>query len=97
MMTGIRSVLPLLLVAAGGLGIGFFHFGGLWLTVRRLPAVRRPALLVFGSLIGRIVVSALGVFLLMRGQLPRLLACLAGIVVARLVLVRRLRSEPPAG
>ncbi len=97
MVISIHDALALVLALIAGLGIGLFYFGGLWLTVRRLPEARQPALLMFGSFLGRTAASMIGIFLVMGGELARLLACLAGIIIARLVLVRRLSPEPPAG
>jgi hypothetical protein len=37
----------------GGMGLGFFYFLGLWLTVRSLPLVSWPAILAFSSFVGR--------------------------------------------
>lgn len=96
-MIGIRDGVALILALAAGLGIGVFYFGGLWLTVRRLPVTRQPALLMAASFLGRTVVGMLGVYLVMGGELSRLLACLVGIIVARVILVHRLRPEPPTG
>jgi F1F0 ATPase subunit 2 len=51
----INLVLSLLI----GAGLGLFYFGGLWLTVRRLPFTRHPILLTLTSLIGRLGLSGL--------------------------------------
>jgi F1F0 ATPase subunit 2 len=87
--------LTLLGAAAGGLVLGAVHFGGLWLTVQRLPAARRPALLALGSFVLRTVAVAGGVVLLAAGDARRVLAALAGILAARAAAVHRVRS--PAG
>lgn len=72
-----------------GAGLGVFYFGGLWLTVRRLPTAQHPALLTLASFFGRTVLTLLGFYLVMGGQLERLVACLLGFVVVRIILVRR--------
>lgn len=89
----------LVLAFAAGLGLGLFYFGGLWLTVQRLPRSRHPGLLTLGSLIVRLGVTLPGFYLVMAGRWERLLVCLAGFLVVRLVLVRRLGpvSTPSAG
>ena len=73
----------------GGLVLGAFYFGGLWLTVRRLPESHQPALLALGSLAGRLGVTLLGVYLLTGGQWTRIGVCLLGFFVMRTLLVQR--------
>jgi F1F0 ATPase subunit 2 len=73
----------------GGALIGLFYFGGLWLTVRALPRAGNPGLLVMGSYVGRTAVSLLALYLLMDGRWERLLAGMAGFLVARYWMVRR--------
>ncbi|MDH4267296.1 MAG: ATP synthase subunit I, partial [Deltaproteobacteria bacterium] len=73
---------------------GFFYFGILWLTVKHLPRVRRPALLFLGSFWGRLGITLIGFYLIMGGEGQRLLACLLGFLLVRSVLVRRFRPEP---
>jgi F1F0 ATPase subunit 2 len=74
-----------------GLGIGAFYFFGLWWTVRRLPAMRTPALWTFGSFMVRTAVCVVVFYLTMQGRWENLLICLAGFTLARLWLVRRLK------
>lgn len=75
---------------AVGIGFGGAYFGGLWLTVRRVPDARRPGLLVLGSYAGRLLGAGVGFWLVLETGWPNLLACLVGFLVARSVLVRRL-------
>lgn len=83
-----------------GVGLACVYFGGLWLTVRRIPFARRPWLLYFASLFLRTAVLLGGFYVVLtRGGLPQLVACLVGFTVARCVLVYRLGSHtsvPPA-
>jgi F1F0 ATPase subunit 2 len=84
------------LVGGGVAGAAFF--GGLAVTVRHLPTSRRPAALVLGSLIGRLlVVGAVLVGLAGLGA-PALLAGLGALIVVRTLLVRNPRDlTGPAG
>jgi F1F0 ATPase subunit 2 len=92
------QILPLVLAVVVGLALGFMYFGGLWFTVQRLPQSRRPALLSLVSLIIRLSFTLAGFYLVMAGRWERLLACLAGFLLMRFVLVRRWRPAPqPAG
>jgi F1F0 ATPase subunit 2 len=76
-----------------GVAFASFYFGGLWLTVQRIPLARRPWLWYLGSLLMRTAV-VLGGFYVVLTQigLPQLGVCLAGFIVARCALVYRLGS-----
>ena len=87
------NLLPLILALAAGIGLGVFYFGGLWLTVRRLPTAQRPALLSLLSFFARLGVVLSGFYLAMDGHWQRLLACLLGFLGARVILVRLLGPE----
>ena len=82
---------PLHLMPAflAGLALGFFYFGSLWLTVRRVPNARHPVLLVFGSLAGRMAVLQPAFYFIMADRWERMMACLLGFVLVRLVITRR--------
>lgn len=76
--------------ALAGATLGLLFFGGLWLTVRRVPEARRPGLLMAGSFLVRVGLLAAGLLLLARAGAAHLLAGLLGVLVARTLLVRRL-------
>jgi F1F0 ATPase subunit 2 len=80
----------LLLAAFAGLALGLLYFGGLWLTVRRITWTAKPALLMLGSFVVRLLVTLCGFYLVMDDSWERLLACLAGFLVVRVVLTRAL-------
>ncbi len=77
---GIASIL--------GMVLGLFYFGGLWLTVRRLPFAARPALLTLCSYFVRLGVTLTCFYVLMAGSWQRLLVVLLGFLAVRIVLVR---------
>jgi len=77
-----------LLALAAGVALGVFYFGGLWWTVVRGVAARHAALWFFASLLLRTGVAMLGFYLVAHGSWERLLACLAGFVMARLIVTR---------
>ena len=85
------GALHILLAFFVGLGIGLFYFGGLWWTVLRLPAAERRGLWAMGSFLVRTFVSLFGFYLVMDGRWERLLVSLLGFLIARAILVRRLR------
>lgn len=84
-------VLPLLFSA--GLLLGLLFFGGLWLTLQRLPTADYPALLVMTSLLTRTLIASAGFYFLMDASWQRLVAALLGFITARLVLTRVLRRS----
>jgi F1F0 ATPase subunit 2 len=73
-----------------GVGLGVFYFGGLWLTIKRLPGSRQPALMTLGSFAGRSVICLLGFYLVAGKGLTALLLSLAGFVLTKFIMVRRL-------
>lgn len=83
----------LALACTAGMALGLFYFGGLWLTVRQLSRQRRPLPLFLGSFLGRTVLVVAGFYFVMGGRWERMLACLAGFIMARLLLTSRLRQE----
>ena len=77
-------ILVLAWLAGGGLGVMFF--GGLWWTIRKGVSSGRPALWFFGSVLLRMSSALAGFFLVARGHWERLLVCLLGFVMARLIV-----------
>jgi len=94
-----NQLLFMFLAFMAGIAVGLFYFGGLWLTIKRLPGARHPGVLTLVSLLIRLGVTLAVFYLVMAGRWERLLVCLAGFVLVRLVLVRRLGpvSSPSAG
>lgn len=91
------QVITLTAAVATGLLLGTFYFAGLWWTVRRMPDVRRPLNLYFGSLVGRlgVILAALYGVLISCGW-PGLAASLVGLLAARIILIRFLGKARPA-
>ena len=91
--TELATVGPVVLVLAvlAGSLIGAAFFGGLWWTAHRAAASAQPALWIFASLLLRMGGALIGFQLVGGGQWPRLLACLIGFVLARLVVLRLTR------
>jgi F1F0 ATPase subunit 2 len=71
-----------------GVLIGTVFFGGLWWTVRKGLESRYAALWFTGGLLVRMSVTVTGFYFIGRDHWPRLLACLFGFVVARVVVMR---------
>ena len=86
----------LALAFAGGIALAVLYFGGLWLTVRRVPKLRSPHLWTLGSFLLRLAVIVVAVVLIARIHWRYAAAAMAGFILLRLVLVRRMRPTPPA-
>lgn len=87
--------LPVAIMVGVGWGfiLGILYFGGLWLTVRRLPTTRHPIQLSIASLVMRLGLCLAGVALLLGMPQPSplpLLSCVAAFFWTRNRLVQRL-------
>ncbi|MFY9329101.1 MAG: ATP synthase subunit I [Georgfuchsia sp.] len=93
-----NDALTLGFALAAGATLGAMFYVGLWWTVRRGVSSRRPALLFLGSLLLRMGVALTGFYFVASGDWQRLLPCLLGFVLARVVVIRLTRApeeNPP--
>ena len=88
-----NETLTLVLALVTGVLLGAMFFGGLWWTVRKGVSSKRPALWFLGSLLLRTSIALAGFYFIARGHWERLLVCLLGFVIARLI-VTRLTGSP---
>src|SRR5664279_1143125 len=88
-----NEVLLLALALSTGMLLGAVFFGGLWWTVRKGVSSEQPALWFFGSLLLRMSIALAGFYLVSGGHWERLLLCLVGFVVARLMVMGLTRSS----
>ena len=88
------DILAVALALSAGALLGAFFFGGLWWTVQKGVTSERPALWFLGSLVLRTGVTLAGFYLVSQGHWSRLVACLLGFVVARVLVVRWLTPTP---
>lgn len=86
----------IIVMLATGILLGFFFFFGLYWTVRRAIAASHPALwLLLGSLVRSTVVIT-GFYFAAGGAWRRILICLLGFIIARIIVLRLLRPKPEA-
>jgi F1F0 ATPase subunit 2 len=76
-----------------GVLLGAMFFGGLWWTVQKAVASKRPAFWFFGSMLLRTSIALAGFYFIARNHWERLLVCFLGFIIARLI-VTRLTREP---
>jgi F1F0 ATPase subunit 2 len=89
------SDIPVLALAFfAGASLGAFFFGGLWWTVQKGVSSEWPALWFLGSLLLRTSVVLAGFYLVAQAHWSRLAASFLGFLVARVIVVRRLKRVP---
>ena len=91
-----NDTLGLMLGLLMGVLLGAMFFGGLWWTVQKGISSNRPVLWFFGSMLLRTSIALAGFYLVARGHWERLLVCLLGFLIARLVVMRftRVMEKP---
>ncbi len=89
-----NGILSYMLSLLAGFFLGYIFFGGLWLTVRRLPQMKNPFLWMILSLLLRLGIALTGFYFIVRGgHWIRLLICLAGFMVVRYILAAPMRRQ----
>ena len=83
----INETLTMVFVLATGVWLGAMFFGGLWWTIRKSVSSKHPAIWFFCSLLLRMSITVAGFYFIGRGHLDRLLLCLLGFVIARLLVM----------
>jgi len=87
-----NEIMTLMWVSLSGVLLGAIFFGGLWWTVRKGVSSKQPALWFIGSLLLRMSIVLAGFYFIAHDHWERLLLCLLGFVLARLIMTVRLRS-----
>ena len=83
----------LLLMFIAGVILAGVYLAGLWLSVKYLQTRQHPALWFVMSLVLRLAIVALAFyFILESGNLHHLLAALAGFILLRTLVIRRVRN-----
>ena len=82
------EALHLLLAGVAGLVLGAVFFGGLHWTLRHGLQSSRPALWLLVSLLGRMSLLLVGLYLVAAGHWLRLLVALVAVIGARWLILR---------
>ena len=78
----------LVMVLLAGMLLGALFFGGLWWTVQKGLSARQPALWFGASMLLRTAVVLAGFYFVAGPDWQRLLLCLLGFIIARLIVTR---------
>ncbi len=89
----IRDVIFAVLAYAAGAAIGGIYFGGLWLTVKRMPFAAKPAFLFIASFLLRTASLAASLIVIaLLGEWYHVLLALGGIMTVKILLTRKTRN-----
>lgn len=87
------SELNLWMAWAAGMLLGGLFFGGLWWTVGKCLTSPHPAQWMLASGLIRMSVTLAGFYWVSGGQWQRLIACLVGFLIARLIVTWLTRTS----
>lgn len=99
-MNELLFLIPLIPALLTGLVLGVFFYGGLWWTVQKGLFSPNAALWFIASLLIRTLVTVAGFYFISVGDWQKLLACLAGFLLMRFIVLRfsplaKVKSLPP--
>jgi F1F0 ATPase subunit 2 len=83
-----NEITNLCAAVVAGIFLGALFFGGLWWTTKKGLVANQPALWFLGSLIGRTSLVLAGLYYVSGEDWRRLVACLAGLMIARITMLR---------
>ncbi len=92
------NLIPLIVALFAGIVLGLLYFGGLWITVNKLPTTSKPLQLTLLSFLGRLGICLLFFYLVIiegKEYAPlNALACLITFFWVRNRMVQRLQPRP---
>ena len=83
-----NEVWYMILAFIAGTVLGALFFGGLWLTVKKCLTAKAPIVWVIGSFFVRVSITLIGFYWVSKDSWQRLLICLLGFIVARIVIIK---------
>ncbi|MDO9084849.1 MAG: ATP synthase subunit I [Anaerolineaceae bacterium] len=89
------NIISILTAFAGGLVVGLIYFWSLKYVVSHMLTSKHPALVMIGSYFLRTVFMLLAFYLIMDGELIRLLACFVGFILVRIIIIRGSDPKKP--
>jgi F1F0 ATPase subunit 2 len=95
LLTLLTPLYPLALAGLAGTLLGGIFFGTLWWSIHKSLTARHTATWLLSCLLLRMALTVAGFYFVAGGQWQRLLACLCGFVVSRMLVLRCKWSRPP--
>jgi F1F0 ATPase subunit 2 len=91
------EIMGIMLALVTGVLLGAIYFGGLWWTVQKGISSKKAAFWFSGSMLLRTGIALTGFYFIGHDYWERLLMCLFGFFVARLIVERLTKvAEKPA-
>jgi len=87
------DIVNILIPFIAGTAAGIFNYTGLWLTVCKMPEVKRPLLLVSSSFILRTGLILVIFYLVIQGSWQKMVICLVGFLLTRIFFIRYFRPR----
>jgi F1F0 ATPase subunit 2 len=84
------DLVVLALAISWGICLGLFYFGGLWLTLKHIPAWGQPSILALGSFLVRSAVCITVFYIISSSGLEALICSLVGFMILKVALISRL-------
>lgn len=82
------EIMELLLFLVAGIVLGIIFFGGLWLTVKKGLRAKNSGLIFTVSFAIRMAIMLVSLYYIAQFGWKNVLACLVGLLIARVLLVR---------
>ena len=86
------EAMTMVLAGLAGSLLGAIFFGGLWWTIRKGLTAKQPAFWFLGSMLLRMGIVLVGFYFVASHGLERLVPCLIGFVLARLLVTQATRT-----
>jgi F1F0 ATPase subunit 2 len=87
----VNDIGPVIAALTAGMILGALFFGGLWWTVRHGLTAANPALWFMLSALVRMAILVSTLYYVTRSGWPSLIACLCGLLIARVAVTRLTR------
>jgi len=89
-----NEIFKLVFSLGAGILVGVIFFGGLWFTVTKVVSSGKASLWLVISWLIRNGIVLTGFYFVSNGQWEKLLVCLFGFFVARVVIMRYIKQMP---
>jgi len=89
-----NEIFKLVFSLGAGILVGVIFFGGLWFTVTNVVSSGKASLWLVISWLIRNGIVLTGFYFVSNGQWEKLLVCLFGFFVARVVIMRYIKQMP---